>query len=130
MSAENQQIMVVDDHEASLSGLSKILGKWGYKVITAENGKIALAKLKDTPCKLVLTDLQMPEMNGIQFLKEIRQVNPQTGVIIITAYGEVDTYLEAMNLGALEYLNKPIRPYELKATISKVLENMEKSQAG
>jgi DNA-binding NtrC family response regulator len=119
---DKQCILVVDDEENSRTGLSKILEKSGYQVLTAENGKEALEKLRTEPCHLVITDMKMPQMNGIQLLKEIKQTNPQVGVIIVTAYGEVDSYLEAMNLGAFEYLNKPIKVDELKKVISKVLE--------
>ena len=120
-----EKILIVDDEENSRIGLSKILAKSGYEVITAENGKQALDTLKQEACSLVITDMKMPEMDGIQLLREIKQYDPDIGVIIVTAYGEVDSYLESMNLGAFEYLNKPIKVDELKKVISKVLEKKE-----
>ncbi len=114
-------ILVVDDEESTRTGLSKILDKSGYKVLTAKDGVDALEKLKEDPCDLVITDMKMPQMDGIKLLKEIKQTNPKVGVIIVTAYGEVDSYLEAMNLGAFEYLNKPIKVDELKRVITKTL---------
>jgi DNA-binding NtrC family response regulator len=119
---EQRCILVVDDEESSRIGLSKILDKSGYKVLTAENGKEALEKLKEEDFDLVITDMKMPQMDGIELLKEIKQSKSRVGVIIVTAYGEVDSYLEAMNLGAFEYLNKPIKVDELKKVINKVLE--------
>ncbi len=114
-------IMVVDDEENSRLGLSKILEKSGFKVFTAEDGRDALDKLESANCDLVITDMKMPNMDGIELLKTIKQTNPHIGVIIVTAYGEVDSYLEAMNLGAFEYLNKPFKVDELKRVINKTL---------
>ena len=116
-----KQIMVVDDDEACLSGLSKTLEKWGYKVITAENGIEALKKLKQQPCDLVITDMKMPKMNGIDLIKEAQKANIKTKFIIVTAYGDMDTYLKAMNLGAFEYINKPVKTDELKLGVSGAL---------
>ena len=118
---DRQCILVVDDEESTRTGLSKILDKQGYRVVTAKNGIDALEKLNQETCNLVITDMKMPEMDGIKLLKEIKQRDPQVGVIIVTAYGEVDSYLEAMNLGAFEYLNKPIKMDELKRVIDKTL---------
>jgi len=120
-----EKILIVDDEENSRIGLSKILTKSGYEVLTAENGRQALDTIKQEDCSLVITDMKMPEMDGIQLLREIKQYNPDIGVIIVTAYGEVDSYLESMNLGAFEYLNKPIKVDELKKVISKVLGRKE-----
>jgi len=123
-----QCILVVDDEENSRLGLSKILNKSGYSVVTAENGRQALEVVKQARCDLVITDMKMPKMDGIELLKEIKEFDPRIGVIIVTAYGEVDSYLEAMNLGAFEYLNKPVKVEELKKVISKVLEQQTERQ--
>ncbi len=80
--------------------------------------------MKEEPCDLVITDMKMPEMDGIGLLKEIKHSYPNIGVIIVTAYGEVDSYLEAMNLGAFEYLNKPFKMDELKRIITKMLADL------
>ncbi len=122
-------ILVVDDEESSRVGLSKLLEKANYAVATAENGKEALEKVKGNVCDLVITDMRMPLMGGIQLLRELKEQAPDVGVIIVTAYGEVDSYLEAMNLGAFEYLNKPIKVDELKKMIAKVLEGKSKAEA-
>lgn len=115
-------ILVVDDEENSRTGLSKILTKCNYDVLTAETGEKALQCLEKNRCDILLTDMRMPGISGLELLKEVRKIAPEIGVIIFTAYGEVDSYLEAMNLGAFEYLNKPIKVDELKRIISKVLE--------
>ncbi len=123
MALDKKCILIVDDEENSRTGLSKILLRSGYEVVTAGDGKEALDKVGKINCHLVITDMKMPNMGGIELLKKVKKLKPDIGVIMVTAYGEVDSYLEAMNLGAFEYLNKPIKVDELKKVISKVLEN-------
>jgi DNA-binding NtrC family response regulator len=119
-------ILVVDDEENAREGLSKILSKEGYRVETAANGKEAIDNLKRQRYDLVITDMRMPLMDGFEVLREIKKMDENIGVIMITAYGEVESYLEAMNMGAFEYINKPIRVNELKRVITKVLEARQK----
>lgn len=116
-----KQVLVVDDEQNSREGLSKILTKEGYEVYTAENGKKALMEAENHRFDLIITDLRMPEMDGIEVLEKLRKKNREIGVVIVTAYGEVNSYLKAMNLGAFEYLNKPIHLEELRRVISKAL---------
>jgi DNA-binding NtrC family response regulator len=118
---DRKSILVVDDEENSRNGLFKILTKYDYEVYTAENGLQALECLQGRRCDIILTDMRMPGMSGIDLLKKVKEISPDIGVIIFTAYGEVDSYLEAMNLGAFEYLNKPVKVEELKKVIVKVL---------
>lgn len=127
MTLERKCILVVDDEENSRTGLSKILSRSGYEVVTAGDGQEALDKVKDMDCDLVITDMKMPRMGGIELLKAVKKIKPDIGVIMVTAYGEVDSYLEAMNLGAFEYLNKPLKVDELKKVISKVIEQQQQN---
>lgn len=120
-------ILVVDDEENAREGLSKILTKEGYAVEMAANGKEAIEALRRFNFDLVITDMRMPLMDGFEVLREIKKMNESIGVIMITAYGEVESYLEAMNMGAFEYINKPVRVNELKRVISKVLEDRNKA---
>lgn len=119
-------ILVVDDEEHAREGLSKILTREGYGVETAANGKEAIDVIKRQSFDLVITDMRMPLMDGFEVLREIKKMDDSVGVIMITAYGEVESYLEAMNLGAFEYINKPVRVNELKRVITKVLEERRK----
>jgi two-component system response regulator (stage 0 sporulation protein F) len=119
-------ILVVDDEENAREGLSKILSKEGYSVETAANGKEAIDTIKRQSFDLVITDMRMPLMDGFEVLREIKKLDFEVGVIMITAYGEVESYLEAMNLGAFEYINKPVRVNELKRVITKILEARRK----
>lgn len=118
---EKKKILVVDDEQNSREGLTKILIKEGYEVVAAESGEDALVEAKKEDFDLIITDLRMPEVSGIDVLEKIRAKKPDIGVIIVTAYGEVNSYLKAMTLGAFEYLNKPIKLDELRRVISKAL---------
>lgn len=117
-----RKILVVDDEENARIGLTKLLSQEGYEVASAADGQEALDLLSRRPVHLVISDINMPGMNGLAFLRELGRRHPGTAVIMITAFGEVESYLEAMNLGAYEYLHKPIRVEELKSVMKKVLE--------
>lgn len=120
MAEQLKRILVVDDEENARIALSKILSREGYDVASAGNGFEALTYLREREVELIITDINMPEMNGMVFLRELNKFHPASNVIMITAYGEVESYIEAMNLGAFEYINKPVKIDELKKIISKV----------
>jgi DNA-binding NtrC family response regulator len=115
-----KHILIVDDEENTRLGLFKLLSQEGYQVESAANGMEALELLRRRRVNLVISDINMPDMNGIGFLREVSRRFPSTSVIMITAYGGVETYLEAMNLGALEYLHKPVRLDELRSVMKKI----------
>jgi len=116
----SKRILIVDDEENARVALSKILTHEGFHVSSAGNGVEALNFLQNREVELIITDMNMPEMNGLTFLRELNRRHPQSNVIMITAYGEVESYLEAMNLGAFEYINKPVRYDDLKKVINKI----------
>lgn len=118
---EKKKILVVDDEHNSREGLTKILIKEGYEIVAAESGEAALKEASKQDFDLIITDLKMPDISGIDVLEKIREQKPNIGVIIVTAYGEVNSYLKAMTLGAFEYLNKPIKLDELRRVINKAL---------
>lgn len=115
-----KRILVVDDEENARIALSKILTHDGYDVSSAKNGLDALNFLRSKEVELIITDLNMPEMDGLMFLRELNRNYPASNVIMITAYGEVESYLEAMTLGAFEYINKPVKYDDLKKVINKI----------
>ena len=117
---EYRRILVVDDEENARVALSKILTHDGYEVSSAGNGLEALNFLRSNDVELIITDLNMPEMNGLMFLRELNRSYPTSKVIMITAYGEVESYLEAITLGAFEYINKPVKYDDLKKIIDKI----------
>lgn len=116
-----KRILIVDDEENARVALSKILTHEGYEVSSAGNGLEALNFLQNSDVELIITDINMPEMNGLTFLRELSRRHPQSNVIMITAYGEVESYLEAMDLGAFEYINKPVKYDDLRKVINKIL---------
>jgi len=113
------RVLVVDDEENTRIGLVKLLCQEGYQTEAVANGFEALEYLKKIMVDLVITDINMPEMNGLVFLGELNRTYPEVKVVMITAYGGVGSYLEAMNLGALEYLHKPVKLNDLRAIIGK-----------
>ena len=115
-----KRILVVDDEENTRIGLSKLLSQEGFEVESAANGNDALDLLAQHKINLVISDINMPDMNGLAFLRELSRKFPSTSVIMITAYGGVESYLEAMNLGAYEYLHKPVRLEELRSVMKKI----------
>ncbi len=120
MAESLKRILVVDDEENTRIALTRLLSREGYEVLTAANGLEALSSLRNNPAELIITDLNMPEMNGLTFLRELNREYPASNVIMITAFGEVESYLEALNLGAFEYLNKPLRLEELRKVMGKM----------
>jgi two-component system, response regulator, stage 0 sporulation protein F len=120
LSKTGKRILLVDDEENARTALARILAREGYEITSAGNGLEALEQLKISSFDLVVTDINMPEMNGMSFLRELNSLYPGINVIMITAYGEVESYIEAMSLGAFEYINKPVRMDELKKIIKKV----------
>lgn len=116
------KVLVIDDEENSRNGLFKILQKEGYhRVAVADCGECGLKLCNEFKPNLIITDLRMPNIDGIEVLKGAKRQNPSTAVIVMTAYGEVNSYLTAMNLGAFEYLNKPVHLEELRRVITKSL---------
>jgi DNA-binding NtrC family response regulator len=115
-----KRILVVDDEENARIGLSRLLSNEGFLIDCVSNGFEALNYLRQQEVDLIISDINMPEMNGITFLKELNKSFPKSNVIIITAYGGVESYIEAMNLGAFEYINKPVKIEELKSILKKI----------
>lgn len=112
-------ILIVDDEPNYLIVLSELLREEGFEVYTAPGGKEGLAIIREYDLDLVITDMQMPAMDGLHFLQEIKVINADLPVIIITAYAEVEKAVEAMQSGAFSYLAKPFSNDELVVNINK-----------
>ena len=112
-------LLIVDDEEMMRSLLAKILGREGYHILTAEDGVAALEVMKQHRVDLVISDMKMPRMNGFELLKQIKQIRPETGVIIMTAYGDTYTVKDALILGADEYITKPFMSYEISLVVER-----------
>jgi len=117
-----EKILVVDDEDIIRESLSFILRKEKYEVEEATNGKIAFEMLKESSYDLVITDLEMPEMKGIELLDELRKMNLQTNTIVITAYGSMETAIAALRSGASDYILKPVEFDELLIKVKKLFE--------
>ncbi|KAB8142382.1 response regulator [Chloroflexia bacterium SDU3-3] len=115
-------VLVVDDDTGVRDVCVRALRLHGYRVGSAENGRVALQKLCDDSYDLVLTDLQMPEMGGIRLLQELRKISTDTDVIVFTAYGTFESAREALRLGAVDYLTKPLELEDLDRTVRRTLE--------
>jgi CheY-like chemotaxis protein len=102
------RVLVVDDEPDAVELLQEFLTGKGYEVITAANGKEALQKLKAERPHLILLDVRMPGMNGLEALRQIREIDREVGVIMVTAVNEEETGREALRLGAFDYIVKPL----------------------
>ncbi len=118
------RILVVDDDE-SLRRVTQVqLEEEGYEVVTAASGEEALRLLERAPHDLVISDLKMPGMDGVALLREIRQRYPEVVVILLTAFGTVETAVEAMKLGAYDYITKPVNPDALRLIVERALDHV------
>ncbi len=119
-------ILVVDDEAASLSHLESILSRSGYCVITEPHAPQALTLLQNgLAVDLVITDYCMPDMDGLELLTGLRKVAPAVPLIMVTGHGDIETYLKAINLGAFEYLNKPVRMRDLDYAVKTALRSAQ-----
>ena len=116
------RILVVDDEASQRELVSGYLRKQGFEVFTAAGGEPALELFRQAPMELILTDQRMPDLSGLDLLKAARAINPETQVIVMTAYGNVETAVEAMKDGAADYLAKPLNLEELRQKIQRIVE--------
>lgn len=123
------RILIVDDDPHFLRVLSRILTGENFQVCSATGVKEALDFMRVAQFDIVISDLRMPESDGLNLLQEVRHSGWDFPVIILTAYGEVDTYLEAMNAGAVEFLNKPIKSEELVKVVRTCLQSRNSRHA-
>jgi len=114
------RVMVIDDEPLMRITVQDALVAEGYKVITAETGENGLTLLRENRADMVITDLKLPDMDGIQILREVKRFNPETHVILITAYGSIDSAVTAMKEGASDYLTKPFSMDELLLIIKRI----------
>ncbi len=117
-----KQILVVDDDPQMRAALKEAINRLGYDTIVAENGLDALSKLTKTPVSLVITDMKMPKMDGLSFLKEVRKTVGNLPVLVITGYGTIENAVETMREGAFDYLMKPFSFDKLTQTINAIID--------
>ena len=117
-----KNILLVDDHKPFRDSLAKILEGEGLRVFPANDGEEALDLLRNEFIHLILTDLKMPKMDGVELLQVAKTIRPEVEVILITGYGTVDTAVTAMKEGAYDYIQKPFKPREILKLVRKALE--------
>jgi DNA-binding NtrC family response regulator len=119
------RVLVVDDDYSILSLLDILLKSQNYEVALARSGEAALDILKKWPCALVIADVRMEGMDGIQLLREVRRTYPATAVLILTSFGNVELAVEALKEGALDYMTKPFKIDEFLQTVQRALRHQQ-----
>jgi len=125
MNQQQATILVVDDDPGHLTTLKTIIKSWDYRVDTATDGTAAVQAVKKKPFDLILMDVRMTRMSGIEALKLIKDYNPAIPILIMTAYSSVDSAVAALKTGAYDYLTKPLDFEALKLTIARALEHIQ-----
>ncbi len=118
----NKEVLIVDDEKNIRLTLSRCVESLDVEVNTAVNGEDALSKLDEGNYNLMLLDLKMPGMNGMEVLEETSKKYPELNVIIITAYGSIEGAVKAMKLGAVDFIQKPVTPEEVRSIIKSVFD--------
>ncbi len=121
MLTERKRVMFVDDEEGVRKSFDRLLSERGFAVSTVEDGDRAVSLLREEPAEVIVSDLRMPGLDGLQLLQWVHEKQPQTRFILLTGYGNAEVERKARALGAYEYLNKPISPDALSLVITAAL---------
>ena len=105
---ESARVLVVDDERSILQLLKEALTHWGYQVTTAQNGREALDALRTSVFHVAMTDIRMPDMSGLDLLREIKKLDETIEVVVMTGYPAISSAIEALKEGAYDYLSKPV----------------------
>jgi FixJ family two-component response regulator len=119
---KGKPILIVDDEKNIRLTLSQSLEQLGVEINAAVNGEEALAKLKEKEFGLILLDLKMPGIDGMEVLRQVTKIRPDIRIIIITAHGTIESAVEAMRLGAVDFIQKPFTPIEIRELVSRVID--------
>jgi len=117
-----EKILVIDDEKATLMMFRFTLATYGFEVLTAESGQAGLDIFTHERPRIVLTDIKMPGMDGIEVLKRIKEIDPTVEVIVITGHGDMDLAIQALNLDATDFINKPIQRHLLEQALNRARE--------
>jgi DNA-binding NtrC family response regulator len=116
------RILVVDDEEIVIRSCLRILAGDEFQVESVQDGREALRKIEENPYDVVILDIMMPNMDGLEVLRRVKEMHPNVDVIMITGLSQIDTAVQAMKLGAFDYISKPFEPDELKLVVQRALE--------
>lgn len=122
------KILVVDDEKAARKSLADILRLEGYDVAAAEDGPSALEMFKEQDVDLLLLDIRMPGMDGIQVMQQVAEISPDTQIIMLTAHGSMESAIESLRYGAHDYLIKPSSPQEILSSVAGALARHAEAQ--
>lgn len=120
----NARLLLVDDERIALRNLEHVLAKEGYEIVATQSGRHALDLIDSRPFDLVLTDLKMDKVDGMQLLEHVKARHPDVEVIMITGYATLESAVEAMKVGAFHYISKPFRLDEVRQTVAEALEKV------
>lgn len=122
MANRESRILIVDDDKEFAEGLAEHVGELGYLANVAYDGREGLDKFRASDFHLVLTDLQMPGMDGMELLHEIKKVDNRSIVVVITGFGTIESAVQAIKRGAYDYITKPVKLDELNIVVNRALE--------
>src|SRR5512138_223336 len=124
MARPRQTVLVVDDDAATREGLATLLEGWGYQVSQAPDGKAALENCERELPRAIVTDLMMPGMNGLEFVTALGERVRQIAIVFVTGQATIDSAVQAIKLGAYDYLPKPLEPKRLRDVLEKGLKQV------
>jgi len=116
------RILVVDDEEIIVKSCLRILGDGDYRVEAVQDGREALRKVEENPYDVMILDIMMPNMGGLEVLRRVKESHPDVDVVMVTGLSQIDTAVQAMKLGAFDYISKPFDPDEIKLVVQRALE--------
>src|SRR5512136_876699 len=122
MNKSSAHLLVVDDDPVTVDLLKEVLTKEGYEVVPALSGEEAIARGMEDPFDIVITDMRLGDQDGMEVLRSFRKFAPETTLIMITAFGTIETAIEAIREGAFDYISKPFKLDEIKFTVRRALE--------
>ena len=122
MTKREPRILVVDDDKALVDDLVEFLTKLGYEAFPAYDGREGLTKFEQKDFQVVITDLKMPEMDGMKLLEEMRKLDSDVNVIVLTGYGSIESAVQAVKGGAYDYITKPIKFDEIELVVNRAME--------
>src|SRR5512139_1077391 len=121
---KSERILIVDDEKVALKNLEHVMRKEGYEVVSTQSGQNALKILEEQTFEVVLTDLKMEKVDGMQILRRCRELYPDTEVVMITGYATLESAVESMKHGAFYYIAKPFRLDEVRKVVSEAVEKL------
>ena len=119
------RILVVDDEEIVIRSCLRILGDGDYQVEAVQDGREALRKIEEHPYDVMILDIMMPNIGGLEVLRRIKETHPDVDVVMVTGLSQIDTAVQAMKLGAFDYISKPFEPDEIKLVVQRALERRQ-----